>query len=312
MVLHLVLLLLLLINRINSLDQREVEGVWTRISGTLSAISNDDGLSTRIPQSWSMGYASSGRTGYLYAGSSVGGQERVSDYLYRIDLDSAAVLRVSGSTFFNNIPASLPLKGVAGSTAPPPKDAPALWFAKDQGALYAFGGFSTYKRCFGNDFWKFNISANEWTWIDGDLSCDLERRKPRHGVKREFSGDNYPGAKYSTAYWENNQQGRLYMFAGAGAHFGSKNTTFENHVNVYFDGGDDVWVYDLNLGQWAWIAGSSTPNALPISTAPGDPVQTPGALVGDLSFGKSVDSGIWLLGPGSSNTFWLWKFDSSL
>jgi hypothetical protein len=54
-------------------------------------------------------------------------------------------------------------KGIPGSAIPPTKDNPALWFSRNEGSLYAFAGYSNYKRCFGNDFWKYNISSNEWT-----------------------------------------------------------------------------------------------------------------------------------------------------
>jgi hypothetical protein len=128
-----------------------------------------------------------------------------------------------------------------------------------------------------------------------------------------FSPLNYPGARYSTAYWENNDQNKLYFFSGLGAYDKSINKTFQDHVRNYFDGGDDVWAYDLTIKQWAWISGSSKiVGASPISTAPGTDAQTPGSFYGDISFGKSWDSNLLILGPGSSGTFWLWQFDSNL
>jgi hypothetical protein len=67
--------------------------------------------------------------------------------------------------------------------------------------------------------------------------------------------------------------------AGLGAYSGSANKTeliYPTHFQNYFDGGDDVWVYDLAIRQWAWIAGSSNAFKAPLSTAPGSDVQTPG------------------------------------
>jgi hypothetical protein len=270
----------------------------------LEHIPNDDGTDTRIPQCWAHGFAAYQSTGYLYGGSRTPDTWNfVSDYLYKVDLETGNVLRVSGSKTFNNIPVNLPAKGIPGSSAPPPKDSPALWFAKNEESLYAFGGYSNYKRCFGNDFWKYNISSNQWTWIDGDLSCDLEKLSAKYGMRKVFSPSNYPGARWSPAYWENNDQNKLYFFSGMGAYYGSVNKTDYSWFvgNCYFDGGgDDVWVYDLAIKQWAWIAGSSIPSNTAISTAPGTEIQTPW---GDTMFGKSWDSDLLVLGSGSSGTF---------
>ncbi len=144
-----------------------------------------------------------------------------------------------------------------------------MWISPREGALYTSGGYSNYRRCFGNDFWKFNLSSSEWTWIAGNFSCGIQERLPKHGVKKVFSSDNFPGARLTTAYWENTNQDMFYFYSGFGAYYGSKIITFADHINVYYDGGDDVWAYDVKLKQWACIAGSSGLNSRPITTAPG-------------------------------------------
>jgi hypothetical protein len=102
-------------------------GVWKRISGKLELIPDDDGTDTRIPQYWSPVFAAYQGTGYLYGGSRTPAVwDTVSDYVYKVDLETASVLKISGSGYFGRIPNSLPTKGVAGSAIPPPKDNAAL------------------------------------------------------------------------------------------------------------------------------------------------------------------------------------------
>jgi hypothetical protein len=287
-------------------------GTWTRISGTTDYIQYDEGSNAILPQSYVMAFAAYQSTGYIYGGSRPpDGWNEVNGYLYTVDLEDGSVRRVSGGNFFNNFPQQMPELGVPGSGTPPPKARAALWFSPKEGALYAFGGYSNYKRCAGNDFWKYNISSSQWTWLAGNFSCGIEERKGNYGVKKIFSSSNYPGARQDSAYWENTDQDMLYFHSGGGAYHGSTiSSYFPSHTNSYYDGGDDVWAYDLSLKQWAWIAGSSTSNAGPLSVAPGTESQTPGARNGDITFGKSSDFGLWITGRGSSNTHWLWKFDS--
>jgi hypothetical protein len=248
--------------------------------------------------------------GYAYAGRGPG-VDNLCDYLYQIDLERGNVTKISGSSAFAVDLVRLPQIGVPERQAPPPKDGAALWYSKREFALYAFGGYSRYKKCTGNDFWMFNLSSLNWTWISGDFECSVASRLPKYGTKGVANYSNYPGAKRAPAYWENHAKNMLYLHGGSGAYSGSLVKTSDPNVfNEYSNNGADVWAYDLIAKIWIWIAGPSTSNPPAISTAPGTQSQTPGGSW-TASFGKSNDGNVWLLESGSTGTYWLWNFDTN-
>jgi hypothetical protein len=91
--------------------------------------------------------------------------------------------------------------GIPSDIPPPPRDFASLWHAPDGSALYLLGGYSNYKSCFGNDFWKFNLSSSQWTWISGDLNCSANGRLPKYGTTiGVFGSGNYPPSRFGAAY----------------------------------------------------------------------------------------------------------------
>jgi hypothetical protein len=50
-----------------------------------------------------------------------------------------------------------------------------------------------------------------------------------------------------------NDQNKLYFFSGLGAYDKSANKSYQEHVRNYFDGGDDVWVYDLKSNGHGYL-----------------------------------------------------------
>jgi hypothetical protein len=301
------LLLMLMIS--SSLSQI---GTWTRISGELYSILNDQGSVNEIPQYWNPGFASDNQgTGYLFGGSKesqriVSGWNDVTDYVYRVNLDSGNVTRIYGNSF-RYVPSSLPnINTPSKILGCPPKEGAALWYSKYDDSLYTFGGYSTYKKCVGNDLWKFNLSALEWTWISGDLNCTASGRKPLAGAKGVFAAGNRPGAKLTPSYWKSDSEKRLFVFGGRGAYSDSVFSTNANLPNQYWDHGDDVWEYDLVNQQWAWIKGSLFRSALALSTGNSD-LLTPGWSV-EATFGTDIDDNLWVIGSGNSGSYLLWKF----
>jgi hypothetical protein len=101
------------------------------------------------------------------------------------------------------------------------------------------------------------------------------------------------------------------LHGGLGAFSGSTVLPSDaNNVNEYSNTGSDVWAFDLIAKMWIWIAGPSTFAPVAISTVPGTQFQTPGGSLA-VTFGNSNDGNLWLLGSGSTGTFWLWKFDTN-
>ncbi len=83
---------------------------WTRISGSFGGIQHE-GAVDAIPTFMGTGFTSDGSDfGYLFGGSQQFFGLRVTDHLYRINLNKGNVTRISGSAVFDSIPPSLPSK----------------------------------------------------------------------------------------------------------------------------------------------------------------------------------------------------------
>jgi N-acetylneuraminic acid mutarotase len=114
------------------------------------------------------------------------------------------------------------------------------------GNLWLFGG-SGYDSAGNNgnlnDLWKFNPSANDWTWMGGnttEASCGpspegnlICRGQPgEYGTLGVPSSGNDPGARFGDAGWVD-KQGNLWLFGGYGA------DSTENNMGDL----NDLWEY---------------------------------------------------------------------
>lgn len=58
-----------------------------------------------------------------------------------------------------------------------------------------------------NDFWAFNVSSGNWTWLGGS---------PSISQKGIYTGANaWPGSRYSSAIWAVTSDS-IYLFGGYG------------------------------------------------------------------------------------------------
>jgi N-acetylneuraminic acid mutarotase len=83
--------------------------------------------------------------------------------------------------------------------------------------FYVFGGRGGGRgpdcyACLFNDLWKYDIDANQWTWLGGD-NGNLNRQGS-YGEKGEEDPQNKPGARYGAVL--SVYQGRIYVFGGLG------------------------------------------------------------------------------------------------
>lgn len=121
----------------------------------------------------------------------------------------------------------------------------ALSWADNSGNLYMFGGFGYGTGAmpqFLNDFWKYSIATNEWTWLSGDNTIN---NTGVYGTKGTAASSNKPGSRYGSASWKD-VAGNLWMMGGKG--YGE------------FLAGDlnDVWKYSPSSNEWTWINGDKT------------------------------------------------------
>jgi N-acetylneuraminic acid mutarotase len=112
------------------------------------------------------------------------------------------------------------------------------------GNLYMFGGRGFPASGFGgflNDFWKYNVTSNQWTWINGS---NLTGQIGNYGTINITSPSNSPGGKEFPSFWKGSN-GLFYLFGG--------------RSSGYFN---DLWKYDPIGNLWTWISGSNIGNQL--------------------------------------------------
>ncbi len=143
-----------------------------------------------------------------------------------------------------------------------------------------------------NDMWRYDITSNEWTWMNGS-----NQPSPAgvYGIYQTPGPLNTPGGRHEgTACWKD-LSGNLWFYGG-------------------YDGSSycDMWKYDPSTNEWAWMNGTSgylPPNygvkGIPSLT------NTPGSR---LSYSHFVDDlgNFWLFGGANVNIAPyadLWKYD---
>lgn len=121
-------------------------------------------------------------------------------------------------------------------------------WADSSGNFWLFGGEgydsvgTSGGEAFLNDLWKYNPSANEWTWVGGS---DIAGQSGTYGTLGTASVGNIPGAREAPGTWTDSS-GNVWLFGGAG--YDSVGT--EGRLN-------DLWKYSPSTGEWTWVGGSS-------------------------------------------------------
>ena len=139
--------------------------------------------------------------------------------------------------------------GVASTFSQPRARTNAVSWTDKDGNLWLFGGrifgFSGIRK-YLNDLWKYDISANQWTWMNGD---SIANSPGTYGVKGTPSVSNSPGSRYLCTNWTDTA-GHLWLFGGDGY-------VVSGNQNYY----NDLWEYNPANNSWTWINGSNGFNA---------------------------------------------------
>ncbi len=126
-----------------------------------------------------------------------------------------------------------------------------------RGNLWLFGGEgydSVGARGYLNDLWKFNPSTNQWTWISGSSTLGTsncyepgdECSQPAvYGTLGQPAAGNVPsGRRGAVGAIDANDD--LWLFGG------------DNQVNDVDNPMNDLWKFNPQTQEWAWMSGSST------------------------------------------------------
>jgi N-acetylneuraminic acid mutarotase len=157
------------------------------------------------------------------------------------------------------------------------------------GNLWLFGGegFDSGQN-FGaeNDFWEFEISTSEWTWMGGSALGD---EPGIYGTLGVASSKNIPGSRTGALQWTDNQ-GHFWLLGGEG--------NDGNDVSALLN---DLWEFNPSTNEWTWVAGTKdVPSNFIVPGVYGTPgVAAPGNVPGGRYESASwVDKtgNLWLLG----------------
>jgi hypothetical protein len=137
------------------------------------------------------------------------------------------------------------IQGIPGpSVNPGARSETATGWTDPNNNLWLFGGGgmddSGAGSGFLNDVMKYDISTNEWTWMNGS---NLMGAPPSWGIKNIPGMLNDPGSRCTYSHWTD-IQGGLWLMGGI---YNISTTYF--HLN-------DVWRLDLGTNIWTWKPGT--------------------------------------------------------
>jgi len=177
-------------------------------------------------------------------------------------------------------------KGVPASNNRPGSRSSAATWTDISGNLWLFGGDGNggqFQRGGLNDLWKYNITTNQWAWMNGDTTCE---NYTIYGTKGVSSPANKPGARREAVTWVDGN-GKFWLFGGYG---------FDGFFNT--EGAlSDLWKYDPLTNEWTWIHGSDqidVPGFYGTRGVP-DPINKPGGRYGAVSWTDPAGF-LWLFG----------------
>jgi hypothetical protein len=177
------------------------------------------------------------------------------------------------------------------------------------GNLWMYGGYNNTSNggqdnTF-NDLWKFDITSNNWTWMQGS---NIPNQSPIWGVKGVPSPINTPGARSEAVCTWTDNSNNLWLFGG------------DNGNGEQFN---DLWKYDISTNQWTWMKGADSLNSHGHYGTQGipDTLNTPSARYAYTRWKDAVGN-FWMFGgwqrymscfPLGNAPYYndMWKFDVS-
>ena len=234
-------------------------------------------------------------------GFSAGSQGLLND-LWKYDPVSFMWTWVNGDNTINNPPV-FGTKGVAASTNNPGGRHLSTTWIDNSGNFWLFGGQSNLGDM--NDLWKYDVAANQWTWMSGDNTGNTYGM---YGTRGVAASANKPGARNRACRFDgrSDASGNLWLLGGSGNSSGSYGDL------------NDLWKYNITTNQWTWMAGDNAVNGAGVYGTMGVPAATnkPGARVGAVCWIDAANK-LWLSGGSGTNSNWspkfsdLWKYDPS-
>jgi len=194
--------------------------------------------------------------------------------------------------------AQLPVYGTQGvsdpANTPGERGFGSVSWVDTAGHLWLFGGNFT-----NNDLWKYDITTNEWTWVNGANSLNAPSV---HGVLGVPSVTNVPGARREACSAWTDSLNNLWMLGGYGY-----------DENGIFGQLNDLMKYNISTNEWTWMNGSmfsNDPGNYGVKGVP-DPANSPPARFTHTKW-KDKNGNFWIFGGGYPQQYNdVWKYDIS-
>ena len=125
----------------------------------------------------------------------------------------------------------------------------AVSWTDSSGNFWLFGGsgYAAATNDLGvllNDFWEYNPTTNEWTWMGGSSNPGAQSAGV-YGTLGAPAAANIPGCRSGAVSWTGSD-GKLWLFGGVGCD-ATRNFGYLN----------DLWQYDPATNEWTWIGGTN-------------------------------------------------------
>jgi N-acetylneuraminic acid mutarotase len=160
---------------------------------------------------------------------------------------------VSGSDTVGTTDGQPGIYGTLGTAAagnvPGGRGGSTMWAGKN-GLLWLFGGVgvdANGNEADFNDFWEFNPTNSEWTWMGGiTTTCPYEVPSGVWGTLETPAQGNIPSCRLGANGWTDSS-GNLWLFGGQG-----------RDIQGNWGDHNDLWEFNPSTNEWAWMGGSST------------------------------------------------------
>jgi N-acetylneuraminic acid mutarotase len=262
----------------------------------------DAGGTTTFTVTPNSGYAVSGVTG---CGGSLAGNTYTTG---SINANCAVTASFGAGFAWISGPNTASGKGIYGTLGtaaatnlPGPRDKAGTW-TDSSGRLWLFGGEgndSTGASGVLNDLWEYSPSSGQWTWVGGSNTAGA---LGVYGTPGVAAPGNVPGRRFGPQTWTD-ANGNLWLLGG----------WFNLGPNEHWN---DLWKFSPSSGEWTWVGGSNTANAIGVYGTPGvaAAANVPGGRTAGATW-TDANGNLWLFGGegwDSAGTYgWLsdlWKY----
>ncbi len=179
---------------------------------------------------------------WLFGGAGSRGTYQYLNDLWKYDVSSNMWTWIKGDSIQSI--GSYGIKGISNvSNEPPGRCAYSRWKDVD-GNFWMFGGFS-YNYGYLNDLWKYDLSTNMWTWINGS---DIIDEPGNQGTPCINSNTNSPSSRMEAKACWTDAFNNFWLFGGRNQ---TQNTIYLN----------DFWYYNVQSNEWTLVNEGSGPSS---------------------------------------------------